>query len=370
MAILTGVVTLNPNEIYAALSNMIISQEVFADPIADGYGSLVERARVDGSLYGDKKLFTSTDILKSRPWTGDNEAANLLQIERAPEPKTQEIELNVFRQIGLTVDYYLSKRAWMGEGVFTDFTGRLLAWLGDTKQVYDETTYNTYIATHKTRVGKQYVAIIIGEDIVEEPQPGAAELESVNRLSAQKIAQTIADLFIQLRRPNRDYNDLGFMRSYKRSDLLIVWNSKYVNEITKLDLPSIFHSEEVVKDLFKEENILPPEYFGDVNATAGTTPANNTNIRALVEGDYGDKHLFPGELLPNSTAYEANTTYIEVGDYICKIMHKRSVPYMSAFQVRTSFFNARSLTENNYLTWGHNPLEHLAEFPYITVVRG
>lgn len=369
MAILTGVVTLNPNEIYAALSNMIISQEVFANPIADGYGSLVDRARVDGSLYGDKKLYTSTDILKSRPWTGDNEAANLLQIERAPEPKTQEIELNVFRQVGLSVDYYLSKRGWMGEGVFSDFTARLLAWLGDTKQVYDETTYNSFIGTNDSSGEKQNITISLNSDIVE-PGAGAAEFESINRINAQKIAQTIADLFIQLRKPNRDYNDLGFMRSYKRSDLLIVWNSKYVNEITKLDLPSIFHSEEVVKDLFKEENILPPEYFGGVLTTAGTTPENNTLIRALVEGDYGGEHKFAGELLPNNTTYEANTVYREDTAIICKIMHKRSVPYMSAFQVRTSFFNARALVENNYLTWGHNKLEHLAEFPFITLLEG
>ena len=33
----------------------------------------------------------------------------------------------------------------------------------------------------------------------------------------------------------------------------------------------------------------------------------------------------------------------------------------------TSFFNAKSLTENHYLTFGHNSLEYLKNYPMITV---
>lgn len=33
----------------------------------------------------------------------------------------------------------------------------------------------------------------------------------------------------------------------------------------------------------------------------------------------------------------------------------------------TSFFNAKSLTENHYLTFGHNTLEYLKNYPMITV---
>ena len=40
---------------------------------------------------------------------------------------------------------------------------------------------------------------------------------------------------------------------------------------------------------------------------------------------------------------------------------------MSAFEVGTSFFNALSLTENHYLIWGHNTLEHLMNYPMVTV---
>ena len=40
---------------------------------------------------------------------------------------------------------------------------------------------------------------------------------------------------------------------------------------------------------------------------------------------------------------------------------------MSAFEVGTSFFNPKSLTENHYLTFGYNTLEYLKNYPFITV---
>ena len=69
---------LNANEIFASIFNMIISQQVFADNIKDTKASLVDAARVDGSMYGDTKLYYATDVLRSYAWGGDAEAENLL----------------------------------------------------------------------------------------------------------------------------------------------------------------------------------------------------------------------------------------------------------------------------------------------------
>ena len=110
---------LGSNEIFGALYNMIISQEVFADNIKGT--DLVDQARVDGGLYGDTKLYYSTDALKSAEWGNDEEATNLLQLYRPETPECQAIVLNKFRQICLTVDDYLSKRAWADEGAFSSF---------------------------------------------------------------------------------------------------------------------------------------------------------------------------------------------------------------------------------------------------------
>lgn len=347
---------LNSNEIFSALYNMIISQQVFADNIAGTVSELVDKARVDGSMYGDTKLYYSTDVLKSAPWGNDAEAANLLALHRPEAPECQKITLDVFRQISLTVDNYLTKRAWSTEGAFSSFNSIMQGWIRETKRVYDSTLYNSYVGTAETNVGKQEIEITLPTDTDAEKQA---------RLQAMAIASEMANILVDLTDVSRDYNDYKNLRSYNTSDLIAVWNSKQLNKIKKIDLPTIFHKDGLIDKM--GEYTLPSRYFGKVNTSGGTTSATNTTIRSLVEKDFGAVHCFPGDLLPGSQAYEANETYTEDNTILFKIMHKKSVPYMSAFEVGTSFFNPKSLTENHYLTFGHNTLEYLKNYPMITV---
>lgn len=355
----TGV--LNSNEIYAALFNMIISQQVFADNIAGTYGSLVDKSRVDGSLYGDTKLYYATDALSSREWGADAEATNLLSVNRADAPRCQKITLDVFRQIDITVDDYLSKRAWATEGAFSDFNGVILAWIRDTKRIYDATTFNAFIGTTVSNVGKQSQAIDLD---IGGTSSTASDKEAANRGQALIIANAVADIFTELKDVSRDYNDYGYIRSYNEDDLVVVWNSKYVNMIRTVDLPTIFHKDGLIKKF--EEEVLPAKYFGQVNSAATAGNAAGT-VRSLVEQDIGDNHYFAGEAIKVGDTAPAGSSYTVQDEVICKIIHRRSVPFMSAFEVGTSFFNPRSLTTNHYLTWGHNSLDYLADKPFITL---
>lgn len=352
---------LRPNEIFGALFNMIISQLVFADNIADTKASLVDRARVDGSLYGDTKLYYSTDVLQSSEWLNDEEAQNLLALHRPKAPEVQAIYLDVFRQISLTVDQYLSKRAWATEGAFSEFNSVMLGWMRDTKRVYDSTTYNSYVGTAQSSIGRQTILINVATVV------GSATGEEAARLEAEAIAEQIALLLVDLTDVSRDFNDYGHLRSYYQDDLIFVWNSRAVAKITKRDLPSLYHKD--ILDRFGEYT-LPGRYFGNVNAAA--TEGNGTTVRSLIEQDLTPsegttQHVFAGDLIPTGATAPAGTSYTEDPTILFKVMHKRSVPYMSAFEVGTSFFNAKSLTENHYLTWGHNTLEYLKNYPMITV---
>ena len=363
---------LNSNEVFAAIYNMIISQQVFADNIYDTKSTLADMSRVDGSLYGDTKLYYSTDVLKSFEWTGDAEAQNLLKLHRPQAPECQAITIDTFRMIPLTVDNYLSKRAWSTEGAFSAFNSQMLGWMRDTKQVYDATMFNSFIGTTTSSVGKQNKTITIPT----EPSGSEVDLEAYNRLVAQNIASEMADLIVDLEDVSRDYNDYGNLRSFSADDLVFVWNSEQVNKIKKLDLPTIFHKEGLIEKF--AEHTLPSRYFGNVNTSGGTTGATNTTVRSLIEKDYNTvepdqsgydpkKHVFPGDLLPSNTAYAANETYSEDHSIVCKIYHKDSIPFMTAFETGTEFFNPRSLTETHYLIWGYNGLEYLKNYPFITV---
>lgn len=368
---------LNPNEIMASIFNTIISQQVFADNIKGTKSSLVDAARVDGSMYGDTKLFYATDVLRSYAWGGDAEAENLLALDRPEDPQCQAITLDVFRQIRLTVDNYLTKRAWSTENAFNEFNSVMLGWIRDTKKVYDSTTYNTFIGTYETTEGKQ-------EQTVTLPTV-AGDQEAENRLQAQTIATKVADILVDLGDVSRDYNDYENLRSYSADDFRYVWNSAYVNKINKLDLPTIFHKDFI--DKFAEYT-LPARYFGDIVVKGTAVTSDGVSYRSLVEQDVtlaenytfkgktlaaGQKlHLFAGDLIPNKIALASATavlvpSYKENSNIILKIVHKDAVPYMSGFEAGTSFFNPRSLTENHYLTFAHNTIEALHDKPFITL---
>ena len=372
---------LNANEIFASIFNMIISQQVFADNIKDTKSSLVDAARVDGSMYGDTKLYYATDVLRSYAWGGDAEAANLLALDRPEDPQCQAITLDVFRQIRLTVDNYLTKRAWSTEGAFSEFNSVMLGWIRDTKKVYDSTTYNVFIGTYETAEGKQDQTVTL--PTVE------GDKEAENRLQAQTIANKVADILVDLEDVSRDYNDYENLRSYSSDDFRYVWNSAYVNKINKLDVPTIFNKEGLI-DKFAQYT-LPARYFGDIVVKGTAVTSDGTSYRSLIEQDVtlvenytfkgktiaaGQKvHLFAGDLIPNKIALASTSavlvpSYKENSNIILKIVHKDAVPYMSSFEAGTSFFNARSLTENHYLTFGHNTLTALHDKPFITLKVG
>lgn len=365
MAAFTG--QLRSNEIFSALYNMIISQEVFADNLGK-HQTLVDKARVDGGLYGDTKLYYATDVLKSVAWGNDAEAANLLALHRPDAPECQAIHLDIFRQICLTVDNYLSKRAWSDEGSFSAFNSIMLGWMRETKRVYDGTLYNVFIGTTKATGAAQTISVNLDATSAGDPLYGLTGVEK-EQMEAMLIAQRLADLMVEMGDYSRDFNDYGNLRSYAEDGIKVIWNSKFVNKIRKIDLPTIFHKDGLM-DKFEEE-VLPEKYFGDVNAAQVAAASNTGQYRSVLEKDYTVSnvvtHVFPGDVIPAGAIIAAGEGYTAPAkDVICKVLVKLP-PYMSAFEVGTSFFNPKSLTENHYLTFGHNTIEYLKNYPFITV---
>ena len=277
----------------------------------------------------------------------------------------------------------------MNEGAFSSFNGVMLGWMRETKRVYDGTLYNVFIGNNVASGAGQNVLVDL-----RGARGNASTEEEANRLEAECLAQFMADLFVKMADYSRDYNDYGYFRSYAKDSIKVIWNSEFINKIRKVDLPTIFHKEGLI-DKF-EEDVLPAKYFGRAVAASdkGSGKAiddgvyDNTKgviLRSKVEKDIGSgsgtasagtaaQHVFPGDLIPNgakigSTSgddFAESEVYVEDADVVCKILVKFP-PLMSAFEVGTTFFNPRSLTENHYLTFGHNSLAHLKNYPFITV---
>lgn len=359
MATYTG--SLNTNKIFAALFNMIISLQVFGTGISDLSG-IYESRKVDGTLYGDTKLYISTDALKTYEYDGTDTPGsyNLLTVKRPPAPKTEYIQIDKFRQIPVTVDEYLTKQAFVDEGSFGSFNGVILAWLDTTKKIYEHTTYTANMLVSAQAKAKSLGAIALAA-------PSGIAGYDLKRWRAQELYRQIEDFMKELNEPSRSYNDHGFLRNYKLEDFDIIVPLGILSSVRKHDIPFLFGPDD--KPLFKEVHW---KYFGAIIAADGTTLASNTTVRALIEKDYGSTHCFPGDLLPNSQAYLANEVYTasytarpSLDSAIAAILmiHKEDFPIMSAFTVGTSFFNARRLDMNHYLTFGHNNVynAHLGE---------
>ena len=383
-------ITLNQNIITAALFNMIISQQVFDSNVAST--ELADRFRVDGTLFGDTKLFHSFDIGNPEDWLNDAEAPNLLALARNKSGKTQSIVMGVYKIIAVTIDQYLSKQAFMRDGSFAEYTSFLTGSLRKIKRVYDRSLINTKIGTLVPSTTRCDIGI---------QTPTGDTLEETNRLEAQTIASKMVILRADLEDNNRDFNALDYLRSYPANELIAVWNVDWHAKITKLDLPTIFHKDIGVDGGFREYDI-PAKWFG-TPATAVLSISNAASVagkRFLISGWYeiasagtmvvtpkptatsfyfyaGDQVPYNGQVLTDNVrkltltcqkGTLAAANYYNVDASIAfVIVHASALPFMSGFETGTEFWNARSLTTNHYLIFGHNNLEYLEEYPRIRV---
>lgn len=353
------------NKVFASLFNQIISIQVFGTGVEVG-DALYESRKVDGTLYGDTKLYISTDALKSYAWSHDgNPGYNLLTLKRPPAPVEESISMGIYRQIPVSIDDYLTKQAFKDEGTFAQFNGVILAWLGKTKEVYEHTTYTSQLLI----AGRDKATKLSTIDITV---PAGMDEYDTYKFKAQEMFRQLEDSVKELKEPSRDYNDNGFLRTAKLTDFDLVIPLGVLSNVDKHDVPFLFNED--TKPTIKEVHW---KYFGTALATAGTSDGK---VRALVEKDFtktGEDpvHLFPGDLIPNGFAYGANEAYtpkyesrptLEDGVEIL-LIHKDDFPIMSAFSVGTSFFNAQNLVTNHYLTFGHNDVmgAHIGEFPLL-----
>ena len=252
-----------------------------------------------------------------------------------------------------------------------------MSMVGATKKLYEVTMINTFLGTVEGASAKADLEIPLS-DITETG-------EAKNRLEAQMIAQYIADLIVDMKDYSRDYNDYNYMRAFSEDSIWVIWNSKYVNKINKLDLPTIFNKAGLM-DKF-EQNVLPAKYFGtivDTNSlpdglTVEEGPGSTAKIvigsaysggtiRTMEEDTFAvSGHRFPGEALTVGDKFDIDRAYIEDEDIICKVITKDTVKYMASFETATEFWNPQALVTSKMLVFGFSDPTRLLGQPCVTV---
>lgn len=395
---------LNANEFLNGLFNAYGLVYTYGNNLGGRGDSLAERFKADGGQYRDQLVYTDVDVLYSRIW--DKNDTNLLATENKGMYVQQYITIDSFRQIGLTVDQFLTKRAWMDAGKYDEFRTVILKQISDTKQVYEDTLVDTFVGVHVSGASAANITITMPTD---------SDAEKQNRLRAMEVFKTIGDTFNSLADYNRSFNENKYLKRFSEGDCMLVFSDKYANEFRYVDTPTVFHKE----DLLAKGKILNRKYFGkpiesSVTVADGTTHRAVENMLITITASTGEYkvptsgtnaavQVFPGDLLPKGTplttdepTYNANVTvffyglgggtgstgtgkaftasvctkanaYAEDNKIICKIIHKDAVKYLSSITTQTEFVNGKNHTQNMYLTWGYSYPAALKGYPFITV---
>lgn len=330
--------TLSQNAVYSSLYNQVVGITVEGRPIASTQSKLLDQMRLDVSKYGDTKLIIETDILQSSEFVQDSQTAcNVLAVNRGPAPYCKPLKISKARQIMVTTDSFgISSMAFGSEGTFSAFIGAVEAWVAKTKEVYEAGIFNTFLGSAVASGAAQNVSVTVAQ----------------GETLAQRIGAEIDELLIKLAFPSRKYNDQGFMRSFDKGDLVLVWNEKYLKDIRKVDLPALFHDGLVDPEV---SFIMPEEYFGAVQASDVAAANNAGGYTSLIETDYtvsgNTVHVMPGEAVPAGVKILAGEALKVDSAVICKIVAKGSLPFLTGVSSSTEFVNGRNNSRNLYLTW-------------------
>ena len=358
---------LNTGIVYNSMYNAIIAIYQIKQHFTDSY-SLVDRFRKEGSEYGDQLVYMTLDSIPVHDWTNDAEAANLLALDRNKKQHEEKITLDVFKQIRLTTDAYMqTKQLWTSENGFSRFASLLLQTMENAKKVYEIKIFDVFIGTAEATGQHQNLSW----DLAADGPDSTTDPEGAARWYGMKLAEKLSNLMYDLRDVRRTWNDIGYEASYDMSEFQLVLPASVANKFKYISMPTIFDNGPL-KALLEDAYILPDIYFGRVVEVTGTQiKADGITHRFLHSQFLGSTFYNAGDLIPKDTVI-ASTTEIVVPAYaedsiLLKLIHKEDCPYMSAYNVRSQFYNARSHTTNNYLTFAHNTLEHIGIFPLIEV---
>ena len=363
--------SLNSNEIYEALYNVrILFQKLAPQTVSkDEIVSLLDKSV---GMYGDSGIITGCDIQGTYDFGMDAEAANLLAINRNKTQKTERYVINKWRQTDVTVDAYISKRAFLDEGTFAAFNGYLVSTLGKAMDAFENGFVKASIGTYTSPVAAC---------TIEVSMPAKDGTEATERVRAAAIKEAILNLKDDMKDNQRKYNGYGFYASYDWNEFTPVFNSKYVNEINALSLYSTFNPKYIADAT--EGRRFTPKWFGNVYTSGNTTNGTlNTTTYSLIEQNSdgttnfpltstqitnGVYRIFPGDLLPEAFTYKAYEAYRKDDSVIAKIFAPEYVYYMTGYEQGEMFHNPRSGTDNHYYRKGFSDVQVSQFRPFITL---
>lgn len=363
--------TMNANSVYGELTNLVNFFRLFDFDVTGN--SIVDKCKVDGFMYGDTRLYRSFDVDGTYNFSQIG-ASGLLAEAWMENMAEQSIVLNKQRQTTIMTAALMEKQAWDSDGAFSNFTTLLLDIINKNKRLFETGYVLTFLATMTPNS-------TVTVDMTDLAVPtSASELESYNRIFSQRAATVLADFYYEAKDNRRDLNGYGYIRSYDMSKAQLVWNYKFINKF-KYDTTNVFHKDDLL-DEFMKGTVVTSNYISDVakiNAAAVTVSSANSYVSLiefttgadpdLLPVPEGEQRIYPGNFVPVGTVMDEGTCYQVDNDCIGYIFFPEALPFMTGYEVKTSFEDADKLRKKDYITWAYNTLEYLKEFPFVKIVQ-
>ena len=175
---------MNTNSIYSGLTNLVKFFKLFDFELSGN--EIVDKVRVDGTLYGDTRLYRSFDVDGTYAFTQTG-ASNLLAEAWVTNITEQSIVLDKQRQTVIMTAHIMEKQAWDNEGSFSTFTTLLLDIINKNKKLFEVGYVLTFLAT----LAPSSTIEVNMEDLDVPTTP--SELEAYNRIYSQRAATAISD---------------------------------------------------------------------------------------------------------------------------------------------------------------------------------
>ena len=354
------------NVMYNTTYNAYELVETIADQLLGLSNSPADMFKRDAGLYNTDHVFTDFDLIPS--YVFDPDDTNVLKPGYKVTPKQEFIRMGESRQISLyTPTEFLTKTAWMSEGSWSQFNSVVQKSLENSKKAYETLMGNVAIGTMESTVGNQQVTI-------EVPKINSSdtyvEREAKARVKGQTIAKTLEVVKADVNDLVRGYNDYGFAKSFRFEDLVPVYNIEAIADITKMDLPGLYHDN--IMDL--TGRTMTQRFFG--KPVSGNSIKADGTQRAAEEMDVtvsgNTTHVRQGDILPTNAAITDSTGHVLIPAYVVdktilgKWIHKDAIKYYVGYSTQTEFFNSKNLSTNRYATWYFNKPARLSSYPIIT----
>lgn len=415
--------TFTKNFLFAGTINLLRNVLVYANNIKSTGMDIAGRYRVDFGTAPKQLIRYSTDVLETNNFAGgdslgtggddflQNESDLLLKNYFPVDPDNQALEGGQMRIIVLSVERFVSGRAFDEPYVQNDFWGIMLGWTSDTKDIADETNLRAWLFT--------LAADKVFNIQLYDPAQATSilDVEKINRLNAQLLSSFMASLFTNVMDYTRVLNGFGNLRNYNIEEFDVYGKPETLNKIKFVDVPMLFHKTEV-EDKFKFE-LQHARMFGQVNAaetigdstitwsidkgkptivTFGTVRSitdqwlpseeavvtgqryrGKTRLRTINGTPTVEHFYFAGDPIADTDTAPAGKSYttedtfdtsngnpVSVVDRI-RFVHKEAPLFWSGWVRADAFWNPRSGVTNNYTVYEFD-MGKFMEYPIFDIV--